>query len=538
MCDLSSIMNDSLAKTIHFRKSYKDIVDDILAQITKGVAKEKHVYERIKVKYRLEFSPVKKITRVEGLIKGERRSFDEGADYRLSDNMLEWVGENRPDEKTEFHVSYIFSEPSGLTDVNTGSVLRTIVEAISRELDFVYAQIDQVYKSGFIDTANGNALDLVAAILGIQRKVSTRAMGHVTFWRDSDPPEIVVTGEPILFDGRELYQLKQAPLKRIIAVNGIVNGKNYPFKPDFDYTAELEINSIRWLTGGTRPDEKTAFSVDYGVHQNVIVPVGTRVSTDPAQPGGAIFFEIIKEAVLKKMPNGRWEADAQVRSLTPGRQGNVVSSSITFMSKPPDLVEKVINRSNLEGGTDYEDDASLRERAKKALEVAGKATMESLRFGLEGVEGIETILIQDIPDGVPGIIRVVVDGGDEKEIAEVIEDTRAAGIKVEFSRPHIVYVDINLTIVLKKDVKDADEKKSEVEKQIRDLLSSYKIGDDLIFNQILSNVLAISGIRDVKELTITVYREGGKVTTTSKENIVINEDERISARAVTVGVGE
>lgn len=531
-------MNDSLAKTIHFRKSYKDIVDDILAQITKGVAKEKHVYERIKVKYRLEFSPVKRITRVEGLIKGERRPFDEGVDYRLSDNMLEWVGENRPDEKTEFYVSYIFSEPSGLTDINTGSVLRTIVEAISRELDFVYAQIDQVYKSGFIDTANGNALDLVAAILGIQRKVSTRAMGYVTFWRDSDPPELVVTGEPILFDGRELYQLKQAPLKRIIAVNGIVNGKKYPFKPDFDYTTELEINSIRWLASGTKPDEKTAFSVDYGVHQNVIVPVGTRVSTDPAQPGGAIFFETIKEAALKKMPNGQWEANAQVRSLTPGKQGNVVSSSITFMSKPPDLVEKIINRSNLEGGTDYEDDASLRERAKKALEVAGKATMESLRFGLEGVEGIETILIQDIPDGVPGIIRVVVDGGDENEIIKVIEDTRAAGIKVEFSRPQIVSVDINLTIILKKDVKDADEKKSEVEKQIRDLLSSYKIGDDLIFNQILSSVLAIPGIRDVKELTITVYREGGKVTTTSKENIVINEDERISARTVKVNIGE
>lgn len=532
------MVNDSLAKTVHFRKSYKDIVDDVLAQITKGVAKEKHVYERIKVKYRLEFSPVRRITRVEGLLKGEKRSFDENVDYRLSDNMLEWTGENRPDEKTEFYVSYIFSEPSGLTDVNTGSVLRTIVEAISKELDFVYGQIDQVYKSGFIDTANGNALDLVAAILGIQRKVSTRAMGYITFWRDSDPPEIVVTGEPILFDGRELYQLKQAPLKRIIAVNGIVNEKKYPFRPDFDYAIELERNSIRWLAGGTRPDNKTAFSVDYSVHQKVMVPVGTRVSTDPTQLGGAIFFETIKEAVLKKMPNGQWEADAQVRSLTPGRQGNVVSSSITFMSKPPDLVENVINRSNLEGGTDYEDDASLRERAKKALEVAGKATMDSLRFALEGVEGIESILIQDIPDGVPGIIRVVVDGGDEKELAEVIEDTRAAGIKVEFSRPKIVSVDISLTIVLKKEVKDVDQKKSEVEKRIRDLLSSYKIGDDLIFNQILSSVVAIPGLRDVKELTIAVYREGGKIATTSKENIVIDEDERVSGRTITINIEE
>ena len=73
---------------------------------------------------------------------------------------------------------------SPLTDINVGSVTRTVTEAIAREIAFVYQQINQAYFSAFIDTATGKALDLVVSIIGVQRKTKEFAEGLVTFFRD------------------------------------------------------------------------------------------------------------------------------------------------------------------------------------------------------------------------------------------------------------------------------------------------------------------------------------------------------------------
>lgn len=528
----------------HSRKPYRDIVEDILEQITKGVAKEKHVYEAAKVKYALEFKPVRRIVRVEGIRDGERHLFENAVDYVLSsDGMLDWIGTNKPDEKSEFKVSYVFSDPSNITDVNTGSVVRTIVEAISRELDFVYAQMDQVYKSGFVDTATGNALDLVASILGIQRKTPTRSTGYVTFWRNADPPEIAVSGEPILYDGRDSYPLKEGPVKKINAVKGIVQGKNYTFKQGIDFLLEgsnVAVNSsLRWLNGGTKPDDRTPFSVDYSVYQKITIPLGAKVSTSAKQHENARLFETLKEATLQKSISGRWEAEVQVRALDPGEQGNVIAGGITIMPKPIIGVNNVLNTANLGGGAEQESDESLRNRTRNALEVAGKATVKSLRIALEGVEGIRSApRIHEMPDGIPGIIKVVVDGGDETDIKNIIEETRAAGIKVEFSRPKMVTLDFAITVVVQSLGEDLEKLQSNIQTKIKDFTSSLKIEEDLVFNKLLSLVLATEGVHDVKEMLIQVYREGSKLTTSSKENIYIDEDEKASPRTVEVKIEE
>jgi uncharacterized phage protein gp47/JayE len=527
------------------KKSYSQIVENILEQITKGLANEKHLFDSSKVKYGLEFKPVKDIVKVEGILKGERHVFVKDTDYKLDNSMVAWIGTDKPDDKSEFKVSYTFGQPSGLTDVNTGSVLRTIVEAISREIEFLYLQMDQVYKSGFIDTASGNALDLVVSILGIQRKLPTHAMGDVTFWRDTDPPEIPVSGEAILYDGRDIYELSITPAKRIVAVNGLIKGSKHSFKEGQDYVFEPATNSLQWLQSAQKPDNRTSFSVDYTAYQKIVIPTGTKVSTFSRQqqpPENARIFETIKESTLEKAPSGRWEFIVQVKSVTPGESGNVIAGSITVMPKPPIGVEHVINSSNLAGGAEAEDDESLRSRAKNALEVAAKATMGSLRAALEDVEGLQSPpLIQEMHDGVPGIVKVVVDGGDDREIEKVIEDTRAAGIHVEFTRPKAVLVDISMTLTLRRKIKQ-EPVKSTVEDKIKSFISSLKIGEDIIFNQIVSALLTLPGVLDIQELIVDAYREQSSGSDTrsataihsTKENIAINEDERAYVRMVTV----
>lgn len=71
-----------------------------------------------------------------------------------------------------------------LTDVNPGSVVRTLTEAFAREMAEAYARLAVVYEMGFIDTATGESLDYLVALLGQQRVDGLQVIGEAVFERD------------------------------------------------------------------------------------------------------------------------------------------------------------------------------------------------------------------------------------------------------------------------------------------------------------------------------------------------------------------
>lgn len=75
----------------------------------------------------------------------------------------------------------------GITNINVGSVIRTITEAILSNVDETNYYLEYVYNAMSIDTATGNDLDRLVAILGIIRNQSSYAMGVVTFSTGDSP---------------------------------------------------------------------------------------------------------------------------------------------------------------------------------------------------------------------------------------------------------------------------------------------------------------------------------------------------------------
>ncbi|MEW6738066.1 MAG: baseplate J/gp47 family protein, partial [Acidobacteriota bacterium] len=71
---------------------------------------------------------------------------------------------------------------------NVGSLTRTLAEALARELAVLRKQLELVYRSGFVDTAEGSALDKVVALLAVTRKSREFAAGSVRFFRDTPAP--------------------------------------------------------------------------------------------------------------------------------------------------------------------------------------------------------------------------------------------------------------------------------------------------------------------------------------------------------------
>jgi hypothetical protein len=185
-------------------RPYPEVVDDVLITVVGGVANEEHVFDERVAEYDLS-QPVESARGVRSVTgigsDGARRTFEQGTDYQLvpgggaAPDRIRWLTDRgvRPQHLTTFLVDYWRADSrSPLTDISVGSVTRTLVEAISRELVVVYEQINLAYLAGFIDWAEGTSLDFVVSILDVQRRTADFAQGDVTFFRSTGSDSITI----------------------------------------------------------------------------------------------------------------------------------------------------------------------------------------------------------------------------------------------------------------------------------------------------------------------------------------------------------
>lgn len=509
------------------KKTYNEITNDLISHITKGIAREHHEYEAGKVSYRLKYGKVLDILKVEGSKGGASTIFQKSLDYQLSGNKIEWLSDGeKPDENTLFFVNYRLDAPTEITDTNPGSVVRTLIESIALEIDLLYAKLNEVYDAGFIDTASGRSLDLVVSLLGMMRKPAGAAQGFVTFGRNNEPEKVRILHESHEFTGVQPYPLHKTQVIEVSSVEGEVNRVSVIFKPEEDY--RVDANIIQWVDDGHSPDPGSSFHVDYQVYEEYQIPVDTRVSTYSKRSSNSKIFRTLKESWLTRNRDGQWCVDVPVVSLREGKEGNVYAGSITVMPSPPVGIEYVINKSDILNGTDPESDADLRERAKHALEMAGKATLVSLKSAVQSVDGITgDVKVVDQPDGVPGIVQIIASGGDEQEINEVIENTRSAGILVEFKRPQLVPLLVSCKIFVTQGLVP-DDVRLAVDRSIRNYFSSLVIDEDVILSRIIAAALAIPGVRDIHDVTINGQ----------SENIMLKYDQKGELRSLDVFLGD
>jgi len=177
------------------QRPYTEIVPDILTAVVGGVVNEPISFDIKQQLYPLKepAADLREITGTQAVTTGGQRklvhhTFLKEVDYVFDAgrNSVFWLdGGQWPEDETVFYVDY-FRPVSGspLTDINVGSVTRTLSEAVAREIATVYEQINEAYRSGFVDAATGQSLDLVVSILDIVRLGKDYARGDATFFRD------------------------------------------------------------------------------------------------------------------------------------------------------------------------------------------------------------------------------------------------------------------------------------------------------------------------------------------------------------------
>ena len=211
-----------------------------------------------------------------------------------------------------------------------------------------------------------------------------------------------------------------------------------------DQAIGVALDNVTALLGVTRnPARRAAGHVSFSrkkpADQDVVIKKATRV----ADAAGKSFLTT-QDAVIAI---GATSVAVPVEAVDAGPQGNVNSGTIVIMPTPPRGVDGVTNELPTIGGKEAEPDDQLRERARHALETAGNATLNAIKFAILDVDGVDDVEVVDheTDKSIPlGEVRVLFSGLQTDEVRDnvqkAVDRTRAAGVLVNARMIDTVFV--------------------------------------------------------------------------------------------------
>ena len=290
----------------------------------------------------------------------------------------------------------------------------------------------------------------------------------------------------------------------------------------------IERNPARKATG------HVTFSRRRPADRDVPIAAGTRVAD-----GGGRTFVTTEQTVIR---TGGSAAVVRVEAVEAGPQGNVNSHTIVVMPTPPRGVDGVTNDQPTAGGKDVEPDDQLRERAKHALETAGRATLNAMKFAILDVDGVDEVDVLDHQsDGsIPlGEVRVLFSGRATDEVRDnvqkTIDRTRAAGVLVTARMIDTVLISGTFNVIPAPVIAPgaADEFKSAVVAA----LAALGIGEALSVRRLNALVYDVDGLADVAEAQlVSTKRPPGNPDGTVTDPYVIERTELLRPDAGQIQV--
>jgi hypothetical protein len=485
---------------------YAQFVDDLLTGLTGGFTRQEFRFLPEAKPFRLLApGPVISTTvRVFGQADGVFRRFRVRNDYVVGPGFtIDWQARPDgspaadavwPDEGTVFYANFEAMVQGGpaplLTDRNPGSVTRLLAESFGREFAVLSRQLEAVYRAGFLETATRRDLDQLVSLVGVTRRGVTNAVGSVVFSRGTPAPA------------------------------------------------------------------------------DIFIPAGTRVS---AADSADSVFETVQESTLTR---GSLSVEIPIQALASGAAGVVAAQAVSVIHRPILGIDSVSNPQSTRFLGSSESDENVRARARRALATAGQATVGALLGALTTIPGLREKDVQLLEDPLasPGVVRINVvlpdmDAEDKLLAVELIERTRPVGVRIihniDVARPPgnavpgpnivpdgsppvavgagdvdlLLFVDFIVRIqptTLSLAEPDRLALVAKAEKVVRDFAAEAGLGEVLVYNRLVSQLMALSNVLDV---AVEMYPSAHPEEPHHKNLIPDNPSLRPVANIVDVQIG-
>ncbi len=236
-----------------------------------------------------------------------------------------------------------------------------------------------------------------------------------------------------------------AEIQSLYAYSDWALNQSFPQKATgqyLDYHAQLR--AITRKSGSTATGS-LRFAIDTALDEDLTIPAGTVCCTT-----GLVRFVTTQDAVI---PAGSLYADAEAAAEQPGAAGNAAAGTVTQMTKAPEGVRRVTNPAAFSGGSDTEDDESLRLRILDSFvrlpNGANAVFYEQRALSHAGADAVAVIpRYQGI--GTVGVVVATASGEPDdrllQEIQTDLDSVREIAVDVTVMAPQVATIDPAITI--------------------------------------------------------------------------------------------
>ncbi|MCA9482493.1 MAG: baseplate J/gp47 family protein [Nitrospina sp.] len=314
-------------------RDYPAIVRDLLTSLTKGTVRETVTVPGVEgpiILKELANRPLRRVSHLQGKVSSGDENDTEGRDFRFTSADFELIsstggeefdairfreGGNRPLPGSELSVNYfpVNIDPMPVTDLNVGSVVRTILESLAVELTLEEQLLERVYKSAFLETAENQSLDKVVALVGVKRIPSGVPTAKIRFVRATGTVgriTIPVGTRMSDVEGKNLYQtvapliLEPGESSREINAVGI-NSKTEAVPAGALTRLEMMIAGVGSVTNPTEAWTRSDPETDESLRRRARGALHKAIrGTLDALKFGILSIEGVQDVALQEFPNG------------------------------------------------------------------------------------------------------------------------------------------------------------------------------------------------------------------------------------------
>jgi len=324
-------------------------------------------------------------------------------------------------------------DSTSITNLNPGSVIRTILETTAKAFSDLYQLIYTVTKAGFIQTAEGKWLDLKVRELGLLRKGGQKATGYITFYRNEPKDENITISAGT-----------------IVKTSKNAQGEEYRFKT---------VEEVILLAGET--DVFTIVEADQiGSEYNVGKETITKVTTHIAGING-----VVNKNVNIGAGSRNWQVAVGTNTET-----------------DEDLRTRAIYRWD-ELGVGGTADAYR----SWALQVDGVKSVQILDDFPFGPGTVGMVITAENGDPTPELLN---------EVYNLVKTKKPLTASVHVLAPKVKYVDVQLTVERFSQF-ESFEIEELVHQMLMGFNGRLMIGEHLVLSRIISEIMKVDGVYSV-----------------------------------------
>lgn len=312
----------------------------------------------------------------------------------------------------------------GISDINPGSVIDVITQAIAQQDFSLYYQIAQVSRLVDIDALTGDDLDAKSFEYGLTRNLPEKAKNTVTIYRSAGFVKISTTfyaGSASPISGDFTIDVNDASNVLVSSSGTLILGRGTNNEEEVNYVASPINHTTYWrftLSSALTKDHAIEETVILKQGNNEVISAGTAIVVPATGVSAEIQFVIDNDVVL--LSGEDKISNIEVTAIEPGTGGNISVGSIDGESAFPNAPFSGARARNLikfTTGRDLEADNELRDRIKNYIQGITRAVKQAILNAIVGLVDPETakrVVSASIilPIEVAGDVKVYIDDGN------------------------------------------------------------------------------------------------------------------------------